>query len=245
MIDSSSVRSASYAGRADAHLLDVQLAPEACGCSRQRAVDLDRVALVQVGDRTGERDLLAVVGQRREHREAAVLRTPAHRDDLGGEGLGFRHPTRVRCGADRPGGQTSDMGFMDKAKKFAEQAQKQAKDGTLKERAKAIADQAQAKLDEVQTQFNEGQQKGPAPAADTAAPATPATPGETPPPIRPPPRRPPRRPPRPWPRPPASAPPRRRPRPPPRRRRPPARRPRSTAATRRRPAMSSGDPLAG
>ena len=52
------------------------------------------------------------------------------------------------------------MGFMDKAKKFAEQAQKEAKDGTLKGRAKAIADQAQAKLDEVQTQFNDGQKKG-------------------------------------------------------------------------------------
>ena len=39
---------------------------------------------------------------RREHREAAVVRTPAHRDDLGGERSGFRHPTRVRCEADRP-----------------------------------------------------------------------------------------------------------------------------------------------
>jgi hypothetical protein len=64
------------------------------------------------------------------------------------------------------------MGFMDKAKKFAEQAQKEAKDGTLKDRAKGLAEQAQAKLDEVQTQFNEGQKK------DAGAPATP--PAETP-----------------------------------------------------------------
>jgi hypothetical protein len=56
------------------------------------------------------------------------------------------------------------MGFMDKAKKFAEQAQKEAKDGTLKERAKAFADQAQAKLDGVQTQFNDGQRTAGAPA---------------------------------------------------------------------------------
>jgi hypothetical protein len=69
------------------------------------------------------------------------------------------------------------MGFMDKAKKFAEQAQKDAKDGTLKERAKALADQAQAKIGDVQTQFNEGQQKGagtPAP-ADAPAPDPAAT----------------------------------------------------------------------
>jgi hypothetical protein len=52
------------------------------------------------------------------------------------------------------------MGFMDKAKKFAQDAQQQAKDGTLKDRAKAMAEQAQKKLDEVQTQFNEGQRSG-------------------------------------------------------------------------------------
>src|SRR4051794_1666393 len=52
------------------------------------------------------------------------------------------------------------MGFMDKAKKFAQDTQQQAKDGTLKERAKAMAEQAQKKLDEVQGQFNEGQRSG-------------------------------------------------------------------------------------
>jgi hypothetical protein len=52
------------------------------------------------------------------------------------------------------------MGFMDKAKKMAEQAQRQAKDGTLKERAKALADQAQSKLDEAQGKFNDKQQEG-------------------------------------------------------------------------------------
>jgi hypothetical protein len=69
------------------------------------------------------------------------------------------------------------MGFMDKAKKFAEQAQQQAKDGTLKERAKALADQAQNKLDEVQGQFNDKQQAAAgAPAADPVAAAQPVPP---------------------------------------------------------------------
>jgi hypothetical protein len=65
------------------------------------------------------------------------------------------------------------MGFMDKARKLAEQAQKEAKDGTLKERAKAMADQAQAKIDEVQTQFND-RQKG----ADVPGPAPETPPAE-------------------------------------------------------------------
>src|SRR3954454_20794585 len=52
------------------------------------------------------------------------------------------------------------MGFMDKAKKFAQETQQQAKDGTLKDRAKAMAEQAQKKLDDVQGQFNEGQRSG-------------------------------------------------------------------------------------
>jgi hypothetical protein len=65
------------------------------------------------------------------------------------------------------------MGFMDKAKKFAEQA----KDGTLKERAKALADQAQGKLDEVQDQSNDKQQAGAAaPPAEPAAAARPVPP---------------------------------------------------------------------
>ena len=75
------------------------------------------------------------------------------------------------------------MGFMDKAKKFAEQAQKEAKDGTLKERAKGLADQAQAKLDEVQTQFNESQKnKGwdESPEASAPAAAAPAEPAPDP-----------------------------------------------------------------
>jgi hypothetical protein len=70
------------------------------------------------------------------------------------------------------------MGFMDKAKKLAEQAQKEAKDGTLKERAKGLAEQALAKLDEVQTQFNDKQKAGGAPAStpgETAAPSPEAT----------------------------------------------------------------------
>jgi uncharacterized membrane protein len=87
------------------------------------------------------------------------------------------------------------MGFMDKAKKFAEQAQQQAKDGTLKERAKALAGQAQGKLDEVQGQFNDKQQAGaggarPVPpeavdavqAAATEAPASPEPPAAADPP---------------------------------------------------------------
>jgi hypothetical protein len=61
------------------------------------------------------------------------------------------------------------MGFMDKAKKFAEQAQQEAKDGTLKQRAKALADQAQAKLDEVQKEFNEGQKPSAPEAGDAVA----------------------------------------------------------------------------
>jgi hypothetical protein len=81
------------------------------------------------------------------------------------------------------------MGFMDKARKLAEQAQKEAKDGTLKERAKALADQAQSKLGEVQTQFNESQRTGGAPApggeaAQDLAPTDEApapTPGDEPP----------------------------------------------------------------
>ena len=77
------------------------------------------------------------------------------------------------------------MGFMDKARKLAEQTQQQAKDGTLKERAKALAEQAQQKLDEVQGQFNERQRTGDAPAPESpAAPAAeaPAAPvSETPP----------------------------------------------------------------
>jgi hypothetical protein len=52
------------------------------------------------------------------------------------------------------------MGFMDKAKKFAQDAQQQAKDGTLKDKAKGLAQQAQQKLDEVQGQFNESQKGG-------------------------------------------------------------------------------------
>jgi hypothetical protein len=160
-------------GRADADLLDVQLAAE-LRMLAPGALDLDGVALVQVGDRAGERQLGAVVTDRREHGEAAVVGPPADRDDLGGQRRGFRHATRVRCEADRPRETADHMGFMDKAKKFAEQAQKEAKDGTLKDRAKALADQAQAKLDEVQGQFNEGQKKS----ADgqAATPETPATP---------------------------------------------------------------------
>ena len=93
--------SASGLGGADLQLLDVQLAAEARMLA-PGALDLDGVALVQVRDRTRERDLLAVAVDRREHGEAAIVRAPAHRDDLGGERRGFRHPTRVRCEADRP-----------------------------------------------------------------------------------------------------------------------------------------------
>ena len=72
------------------------------------------------------------------------------------------------------------MGFMDKAKKFAEQAQQQARDGTLKDRAKALADQAQQKLDDVQGQFNERQKADAVPPAEPAAQAEPAPPATPP-----------------------------------------------------------------
>ncbi len=48
------------------------------------------------------------------------------------------------------------MGFMDKAKKLAEQAQEKG----LVDKAKQMAEQAQTKLDETQTKFNESQSKG-------------------------------------------------------------------------------------
>ena len=48
------------------------------------------------------------------------------------------------------------MGFMDKAKKLAEQAQEKG----LVDKAKQMAEQAQAKLDEQQTKFNESQGHG-------------------------------------------------------------------------------------
>jgi hypothetical protein len=89
------------AGGADLQVLDVELAPEARMLA-PRALDLDGVALVQVRDRTRERDLLAVIADGGQHREAAIVRAPTHRDDLSGEGRGLRHPTRVRCEADRP-----------------------------------------------------------------------------------------------------------------------------------------------
>ncbi|MEI2702022.1 MAG: hypothetical protein V9E83_13305 [Baekduia sp.] len=62
------------------------------------------------------------------------------------------------------------MGFMDKAKQMAQQVQQEAKDGTLKERAKQMADQAQQKLDDVQGQFNAGQQGGGQAGAGAGAP---------------------------------------------------------------------------
>jgi hypothetical protein len=68
------------------------------------------------------------------------------------------------------------MGFMDKARKLAEQTQQQAKDGTLKERAKALAEQAQQKLDEVQGQFNDRQRAGGAPPPEAPTAPTPEAP---------------------------------------------------------------------
>jgi hypothetical protein len=51
------------------------------------------------------------------------------------------------------------MGFMDKAKKMAQQAQEKG----YVDKAKQMAEQAQSKLDEAQTKFNEGQKQGSAP----------------------------------------------------------------------------------
>ena len=71
-----------------------ELAPEARMLA-PGARDLDRVALVQCAIGPVSDDLLAVVVERREHREAAVVGAPAHRDDLGGEGA-VPDPRRTR-----------------------------------------------------------------------------------------------------------------------------------------------------
>ena len=66
--------------RGGAHPLDEEL-PAVLGVLAPAPAGLEALALVDMGERPGERDLLAVVGHRGQHGE--VLARPAHRHHLG------------------------------------------------------------------------------------------------------------------------------------------------------------------
>ena len=99
------------AARRTPHALDREL-PAVLGVLAPRPADLERLALVHVGERAGQRDLLAVVGRPRRARRSRRPATQRTRDDLGpragvgspgrtdasrDSGAAGGRPTRDRC----------------------------------------------------------------------------------------------------------------------------------------------------
>ena len=112
-------------GLEDPHALDAEL-PAVARVAAPAAAGRDRLALAHVAERADEHDLLALVGDRVEHREVAVGQAPAHahdlRDQLAGRGiagrgvlLAVRHRASVACALDAPaviGVSTHEMNYM-------------------------------------------------------------------------------------------------------------------------------------
>ena len=119
--------------------------------ARHAPADLDGLALVEVVDRPGQRDLLAVVAERASDGEAALVGAVQRTATISARGRRVPAPAEGTLRS-RPITEERRAHGLHGQGEEARRAGAAARPRTapLKERAKALADQAQAKLDEVQ-----------------------------------------------------------------------------------------------